>query len=43
MPFLGWAYSGGGSWVERVEISIDGGFIWNEVSDRSMALGVTRK
>lgn len=27
----GWAYSGGGSWVERVEISIDGGFIWHEV------------
>ena len=27
----GWAYSGGGAWVERVEISIDGGFIWHEV------------
>ncbi|KAJ9103794.1 hypothetical protein QFC21_002256 [Naganishia friedmannii] len=27
----GWAYSGGGHWVERVEVSIDGGFIWHEV------------
>ena len=29
---VGWAYSGGGSWVERVEVSIDGGFIWHEVN-----------
>jgi hypothetical protein len=43
MPLLGWAYSGGGSWVERVEISIDGGFIWNEVSNWLMAREVTKK
>jgi len=24
----GWAYSGGGRWPERVEVSSDGGFIW---------------
>ena len=24
----GWAYSGGGRWPERVEVSTDGGFIW---------------
>lgn len=24
----GWAYSGGGHWVERVEVSADGGFSW---------------
>ena len=22
----GWAYSGGGRWIERVEVSPDGGF-----------------
>ena len=27
----GWAYSGGGRWPERVEVSPDGGFIWYEV------------
>nr|KAK5449254.1 hypothetical protein LTR18_002343 [Exophiala xenobiotica] len=24
----GWAYSGGGRWPERVEVSADGGFSW---------------
>ena len=24
----GWAYSGGGRWPERVEVSSDGGFVW---------------
>jgi sulfite oxidase len=27
----GWAYSGGGRWPERVEVSPDGGHIWYEV------------
>lgn len=27
----GWAYSGGGRWPERVEVSADGGYIWYEV------------
>jgi sulfite oxidase len=27
----GWAYSGGGRWPERVEVSADGGFSWYEV------------
>lgn len=27
----GWAYSGGGRWPERVEVSGDGGSIWYEV------------
>jgi sulfite oxidase len=27
----GWAYSGGGRWPERVELSADGGFSWYEV------------
>jgi len=27
----GWAYSGGGRWPERVEVSTDGGYIWYEV------------
>lgn len=32
----GWAYSGGGNWVERVEVSSDGGFVWCvPVHDRS--------
>jgi sulfite oxidase len=24
----GWAYSGGGRWIERVDVSADGGYIW---------------
>ncbi|KDQ57111.1 hypothetical protein JAAARDRAFT_35713 [Jaapia argillacea MUCL 33604] len=27
----GWAYSGGGCWVERVEVSPDGGHVWYAV------------
>ncbi|KAI0477144.1 sulfite oxidase [Xylariaceae sp. FL0804] len=27
----GWAYSGGGRWPERVEVSADGGFSWTAV------------
>ncbi|KGO44629.1 Eukaryotic molybdopterin oxidoreductase [Penicillium expansum] len=27
----GWAYSGGGRWPERVELSADGGFTWYDV------------
>ncbi|KAF8061663.1 Oxidoreductase, molybdopterin-binding domain-containing protein [Lyophyllum atratum] len=27
----GWAYSGGGNWVERVEVSPDGGSVWYAV------------
>lgn len=27
----GWAYSGGGRWPERVEVSADGGNVWYEV------------
>jgi sulfite oxidase len=27
----GWAYSGGGHWPERVEVSCDGGYIWYDV------------
>ncbi|KAJ5297425.1 Eukaryotic molybdopterin oxidoreductase [Penicillium antarcticum] len=27
----GWAYSGGGRWPERVELSADGGFSWYDV------------
>jgi sulfite oxidase len=27
----GWAYSGGGHWPERVEVSSDGGFVWYDV------------
>lgn len=26
----GWAYSGGGHWPERVEVSNDGGSVWYE-------------
>lgn len=28
MKVKGWAYSGGGRWPERVEVSPDGGFVW---------------
>ncbi|EEA24323.1 sulfite reductase, putative [Talaromyces marneffei ATCC 18224] len=28
--FKGWAYSGGGRWPERIELSSDGGFSWHE-------------
>lgn len=29
VPVSGWAYSGGGRWIERVECSPDGGFTWS--------------
>ncbi|KAK0636966.1 Oxidoreductase, molybdopterin-binding domain-containing protein [Bombardia bombarda] len=32
----GWAYSGGGHWPERVEVSGDGGSIWYEVPWENM-------
>jgi sulfite oxidase len=32
----GWACSGGGRWPERVELSIDGGFIWYTVPDENL-------
>ncbi|KJA17907.1 hypothetical protein HYPSUDRAFT_90339 [Hypholoma sublateritium FD-334 SS-4] len=32
----GWAYSGGGNWVERVEVSPDGGHIWYAVAQEDM-------
>jgi sulfite oxidase len=31
MTVKGWAYSGGGRWPERVEVSSDGGFVWYPV------------
>ena len=37
----GWAYSGGGRWPERVELSADGGFSWYAVERE--ALSVKRK
>lgn len=33
----GWAYSGGGRWPERVEVSPDGGFIWYAVPIENMS------
>ena len=33
----GWAYSGGGHWPIRVEISGDGGNIWYEVPDENLS------
>ncbi|KAI9734082.1 MAG: hypothetical protein M1818_007020 [Claussenomyces sp. TS43310] len=33
----GWAYSGGGRWPERVEVSGDGGFIWYEVPPENLS------
>lgn len=33
----GWAYSGGGHWIERVELSTDGGFSWWEVPQANMS------
>ena len=34
----GWAYSGGGRWVERVEVSADGGFSWYAVPVENMSV-----
>uniref|UniRef100_A0A8H7XT72 Sulfite oxidase n=1 Tax=Psilocybe cubensis TaxID=181762 RepID=A0A8H7XT72_PSICU len=33
----GWAYSGGGRWPERVEVSGDGGNIWYEVPPENLS------
>jgi sulfite oxidase len=33
----GWAYSGGGHWPERVEVSSDGGFVWYAVDPEGMS------
>ena len=33
----GWAYSGGGRWPERVEVSPDGGFLWYEVPPTNLS------
>ena len=33
----GWAYSGGGRWPERVEVSADGGSVWYEVPAHRMS------
>ncbi|KAG6849083.1 hypothetical protein H0H93_011392 [Arthromyces matolae] len=32
----GWAYSGGGNWVERVEVSPDGGSVWYAVEEEHL-------
>lgn len=34
----GWAYSGGGRWPERVEVSADGGFSWYAVPTENLSL-----
>jgi sulfite oxidase len=33
----GWAYSGGGRWPERVELSADGGFSWYDVPPENLS------
>ncbi|KEF58811.1 sulfite oxidase [Exophiala aquamarina CBS 119918] len=33
----GWAYSGGGRWPERIELSADGGFSWYAVPNSSIS------
>ncbi|OAL25416.1 hypothetical protein AYO20_10450 [Fonsecaea nubica] len=33
----GWAYSGGGRWPERVELSADGGFSWYAVPNANLS------
>ncbi|KAJ5805970.1 Eukaryotic molybdopterin oxidoreductase [Penicillium pulvis] len=33
----GWAYSGGGRWPERVELSADGGFSWYDVPPEKLS------
>ncbi|EPT05357.1 hypothetical protein FOMPIDRAFT_1156176 [Fomitopsis schrenkii] len=32
----GWAYSGGGNWPERVEVSPDGGHVWYQVDPANL-------
>lgn len=33
----GWAYSGGGRWPERVEVSPDGGYLWYAVPNENLS------
>lgn len=33
----GWAYSGGGRWPERVEVSPDGGYLWYDVPNENLS------
>jgi hypothetical protein len=37
MEIKGWAYSGGGRWIERVETSPDGGFTWYSCPVQNMS------
>lgn len=37
MRLTGWAYSGGGHWPHRVEISGDGGSVWYEVPHENLS------
>jgi sulfite oxidase len=37
ITFTGWAYSGGGHWPTRVEVSGDGGSIWYEVPNENLS------
>lgn len=37
----GWAYSGGGHWPVRVEVSGDGGSVWYEVPQENMTTKVS--
>lgn len=36
IELTGWSYSGGGNWVERVEVSPDGGHIWYAVKPEDL-------
>jgi sulfite oxidase len=37
LTLQGWAYSGGGRWPERVEISSDGGYVWYAVPIKNLS------
>lgn len=37
IPMTGWAYSGGGHWPVRVELSLDGGAVWHEVPHEGLS------
>jgi len=37
IDLTGWAYSGGGRWIERVEVSPDGGHVWYEVPPENLS------
>ncbi|CAF1124463.1 unnamed protein product [Adineta ricciae] len=36
IEITGWAYSGGGRWIERVDVSADGGHIWYQCKPDDM-------